>query len=175
MQVVLLLILVANVCADLITVNNATYTFTFTQSISGFTIWTAPATRRIRNTDTTAPSAMGSTLPISCAMEEVESFQVIIGPTTTFTQMTVSYTNFTGMGTGKWVDVGHAQFSPVSPWAQGTKDQTLYRLKNEQKIFMTQNKVLSHENLLFILQPICSCNVENYNSFELTFVQDRIL
>jgi len=37
--------------------------------------------------------------------------------------MTVSISGFTKVGSGAWIDVGAAQFSPVSAWAQGTSYQ----------------------------------------------------
>lgn len=55
----------------IISVDPNQYAFTFTQSVSGFTVSTRPATYRMRDTFTTAPTATGSTLSISCAREEV--------------------------------------------------------------------------------------------------------
>eukprot|EP00026_Physarum_polycephalum_P000452 Phypoly_transcript_00453.p2 GENE.Phypoly_transcript_00453~~Phypoly_transcript_00453.p2 ORF type:complete len:706 (+),score=95.46 Phypoly_transcript_00453:2560-4677(+) len=57
-------------------------------------------------------------------MEELESFQVIIAPTSTFSSMTVRLSNFTRLGAAQWVDVGAAKFSQVSAWGQGTYQVT---------------------------------------------------
>jgi len=53
-------------------------------------------------------------------MEELESFQVIIAPTSAFSSITIRISNFTRLGATQWVDVGAAKFSQVSAWGQGT-------------------------------------------------------
>ncbi len=70
-----LLLLLGLVAGARITTNPATTTFSFTQSIANFQVWTAPNARRIRSTST-APAATGNTLQVFCAREELESFQV---------------------------------------------------------------------------------------------------
>jgi len=121
LALLLVLSLASTSSAAVIAFNRDDYTFTFSQSVSGLTLWTAPATYRVTGDDTTAPAAQGSTLRISCALEELESFQVVVAGTSAFTSLTVTMTNFTGLGAATWIDVGRAIFSPMSPWSHGTR------------------------------------------------------
>lgn len=84
---------------SLISVDPSLYTFKFTQSTANLVLWTAPSTRRIRSDDTSPPSsATGSTLHLSCAREELESFQVVLAPTSAISSATVTLPMFSGLG-----------------------------------------------------------------------------
>ena len=106
--------------ANLVTVNRDAFLYRLTQSITGLTLWTAPNTMRIKSTDTTAPTATGSRLSISSAREELESFQVIVGPTNQYSSVTVTMDMFPNLGVAAEIDVGKADFVAASAWAQGT-------------------------------------------------------
>eukprot|EP00727_Mastigamoeba_balamuthi_P013774 m51a1_g9019 hypothetical protein (777) ;mRNA; f:177825-180620 len=116
MVVLVVLALLALSSASRITYKDSDYTFQFTQSISGLTLWTAPATRRVRSTDG-VPTATGSALDISCAKGELESFQIVIAPTSAFSSIGVSVGAFGSLGPTAWTDVGVASWVAPSPWA----------------------------------------------------------
>lgn len=111
--------------SDLISVDESKYTFKFSQSTSSLVVWTAPATYRVTSQDTTAPTATGGTLYISCAKEEFESFQLIIAPTT-LSSLTVSVSGFSSLGDTWDLDIGVATFSTASSWGQGSYSVTDY-------------------------------------------------
>ncbi len=82
-------------------------------------LWTTPQTRRIRNTMTTVPTAQRSQLNVFCGREELESFQVIVAPSSAGS-IAVWMGMFPNMPANGWLEVAHATFSPTSPWGQGT-------------------------------------------------------
>lgn len=120
---VLVVALALALCASssLISVDRTKYEYKLTQSVTGFTIWTTANTNRLYATSTTPPSNAKAAVTLTCAREELESFQVIVAPTSAFATMTVTMAPFPGLGPTATIDVGKVGFTPNSQWAFGGK------------------------------------------------------
>ena len=97
----------------------STTTFSLTQSTGSVRLWTTPQTRRVRDSSTAVPTATGSSLSVFCGREELESFQLIVAPSSAGS-VVVNFANFAGLPVDAWLECAEAQFSPVSPWGQGS-------------------------------------------------------
>lgn len=129
------LLFVALSVGTLITPNISSTTFRFTQSSGGLQLWTTPNTRRIRSTHTTVPTSTGTTLRVRAARHgnkkqnnrltffasfltvfcvELESFQIIVAPTTGVASMTVSHMIPPGLSSSAMWEVAVASYSPAA-------------------------------------------------------------
>jgi hypothetical protein len=61
-------------------------------------------------------------LNVFCGREELESFQIVIAPTTVPSFTIAWNAAFSpALASGTWFEVARAGFSPVSPWGQVKK------------------------------------------------------
>jgi hypothetical protein len=135
----------------------------FQAAAANFRVWTTPITRRIRSTSTTVPTATGTQLNVYCAREELESFQVVIAPTSV-ASMTVSFAAFPGLAAGAWLEVAVASFSPVSPWGQGTWSVTDLTTAISSGASVPLSSTLPTVLIATVYVPTDTCGRTTYNT-----------